>query len=93
MRKILILLVVFILTACTGKSPEPIKLSQKVLLPDGQSFPFWDDQTVYEKVFFVDQNNSMASDENTGTSGHDDSSAFLAGRYSSSYGKTWTQEM
>ncbi|MEI6750540.1 MAG: hypothetical protein WCM93_15395, partial [Bacteroidota bacterium] len=37
------------------------------LLPDGNSFPFWDDQTKYSKVLHVAQKNPKASDENSGT--------------------------
>jgi hypothetical protein len=37
------------------------------LLPDGNTFPFWDDQTKYSKVLHVAQKNPKASDENPGT--------------------------
>lgn len=37
------------------------------LLPDGQPFAFWDDQTTYSKVLHVAQNNPQASDNNPGT--------------------------
>ena len=38
-----------------------------VRLIDGQTFPFWEDQTVYKKVYYVDQNHPQASDANKGT--------------------------
>ncbi len=47
--------------AATAAEPE------KVLLPDGTFFVFWDDQTVYTKTYHVAGRNPQASDENPGT--------------------------
>lgn len=44
-----------------------ISLKDFDLLPDGNSFPFWDDQTKYSKVLHVAQKNQKASDDNPGT--------------------------
>ena len=67
MKMMAILLTACILSACTSKVTEPKKSELRVLLPDGTSFPFWDDQTVYKKVYYVDQNNPRASDQNQGS--------------------------
>jgi hypothetical protein len=67
MKKMTILLTACILSACTSNVTEPISSEHRILLPDGTSFPFWDDQTVYKKVYYVDQNNPKASDRNQGS--------------------------
>lgn len=36
-------------------------------LPDGTLFPFWDDATVYKKVYHVAQRHPRAADDNPGT--------------------------
>lgn len=36
------------------------RTKESVMLPDGTLFPFWDDQTLYKKVYYVDQNNPKA---------------------------------
>jgi hypothetical protein len=41
---------------------------EKVLLPDGTFFPFWDDQTAYRKTYHVAAQNPRAADTNPGTS-------------------------
>lgn len=56
-----------------GLAQSPVIIKESVMLPDGTLFPFWDDQTLYKKVYYVDQNNPKASDQNTGT----ESSPFL----------------
>ncbi len=66
MNKIALLLLFCFLASC--KSRTPLSTSDnEVLLPDGRSFNFWDDKTVYKKVYYVDQNNPLASDQNQGT--------------------------
>jgi hypothetical protein len=37
------------------------------LLPNGETFAFWDDQTKYKKIIHVAQNHPKASDKNPGT--------------------------
>ena len=38
-----------------------------ILLPDGTSFPVWEDETDYRKVYYVDQQHPEAADGNPGT--------------------------
>lgn len=40
---------------------------QDFILPDGTSFQTWEDETVYSKAYYVNQNHSRASDTNPGT--------------------------
>ena len=40
---------------------------EKVLLPDGTAFPFWDDRTDYRATYHVACQNQQASDANPGT--------------------------
>ncbi len=46
----------------------PVALPEKVILPDGTFFPFWEDQTVYRKIYHVAGRHPQASDANPGTS-------------------------
>jgi len=43
---------------------QPFQHSQ---LPEGNTFPFWEDVTEYGKVYHVNQNHPLASDENPGS--------------------------
>ena len=43
-----------------GLAQSPVIIKESVMLPDGTLFPFWDDQTLYKKVYYVDQNNPKA---------------------------------
>ena len=38
-----------------------------IVLPDGTSFPLWQDETVYEETYYVDQQHPAAADDNAGT--------------------------
>jgi len=40
---------------------------EKVVLPDGTAFPFWDDRTDYRATYHVACQNPQASDANPGT--------------------------
>lgn len=42
-------------------------MNERVLLPNGEAFGFWDDQTKYSQVFHVAGGDPNASDENPGT--------------------------
>jgi hypothetical protein len=69
MNNLTLLLVLCILSSC--KSRAPILITDKeVLLPDGRPFHFWYDKTVYKKIYYVDQNNPLSSDQNEGTEEH-----------------------
>jgi alpha-L-arabinofuranosidase len=67
MKNISFLLIIIVLSGCASKPRLAENLTQSILLPDGKYFPFWDDHTVYKKVYYVDQGNKKASDENSGT--------------------------
>ncbi|MFC1718999.1 right-handed parallel beta-helix repeat-containing protein [Candidatus Poribacteria bacterium] len=41
--------------------------SDKVFMPDGTEFPFWDDRTQYAKIYHVAREHPKASDDNPGT--------------------------
>jgi hypothetical protein len=41
--------------------------TEKVLLPNGTGFPFWDDLTVYRRIYHVARLDPAASDDNPGT--------------------------
>jgi hypothetical protein len=81
-KKILILLIVVLITNITketyavkkgsasnnkSSNENAISLKDFDLLPDGKTFPFWDDQTKYSKTLHVAQKNPNASDDNPGT--------------------------
>ena len=66
MNKLALLLVFCIFSSCKSRTPL-LTTDQTVLLPDGRSFHFWDDKTDYNKIYYVDQNNPKASDQNQGT--------------------------
>ncbi|MBN2269029.1 MAG: right-handed parallel beta-helix repeat-containing protein [Sedimentisphaerales bacterium] len=51
---------------CAGEA-EYISLEPPVLLPNGNKFKTWADQTVYAKTFYVDQRHPGASDEDPGS--------------------------
>lgn len=51
----------------TQSEMKDVQISDFDLLPDGNSFPFWDDQTKYLKILHVAQKNPKASDDNPGT--------------------------
>jgi hypothetical protein len=51
---------------CAGEA-EYVSLEPPVLLPNGNEFKTWSDQTVYAKTFYVDQSHPDASDENPGS--------------------------
>ena len=36
-------------------------------LPNGEFFPFWGDETVYEKFLYIDSSHINANDQNPGT--------------------------
>ncbi|HHZ92619.1 TPA: right-handed parallel beta-helix repeat-containing protein [Candidatus Poribacteria bacterium] len=38
-----------------------------IILPDGTEFPFWQDETEYRRMYYVDQQHPGASDGNSGT--------------------------
>jgi hypothetical protein len=38
-----------------------------ILLPDGTPFPVWEDETDYQKAYYVDQQHPGAADDNPGT--------------------------
>jgi len=38
-----------------------------IILPDGTEFPFWQDETEYRRMHYVDQQHPGASDSNSGT--------------------------
>ena len=38
-----------------------------IILPDGTEFPFWQDETEYRRMYYVDQQHPGASDSNSGT--------------------------
>ncbi len=44
-------------------------LNPSIKLPNGGEFKTWKEQTVYTKTYYVDQNNSQASDDNIGSKG------------------------
>lgn len=45
----------------------PLAAVEKVVLPDGTAFPFWDDSTDYRATYHVACENPQASDANPGT--------------------------
>ena len=57
------------LSLCTTFAAEmpPTAAPEKVVLPDGTLFPFWDDRTAYRKIYHVAGRNPQASDANPGT--------------------------
>jgi len=61
------LTVVLLLGVTAPAAAAPAAGTEKVILPDGTLFPFWDDQTVYRKTYHVAGRNPQASDENPGT--------------------------
>jgi alpha-L-arabinofuranosidase len=66
---VLYLLLLLFMFSCrkTSSNQLPWNMSKTVLLPDGQVFPFWEDQTIYTRVYYVDQKHPQASDQNPGT--------------------------
>lgn len=52
---------------CCAREAEYVSLEPPVLLPNGNEFKTWSDQTVYAKTFYVDQSRLGASDENPGS--------------------------
>ncbi len=56
-----------LLSCATASARAPTVSPEKVILPDGTFFQFWDDQTVYRKVYHVAGRNPQASDANPGT--------------------------
>lgn len=58
---------VLLLGVMTPPATTPAAGLEKVILPDGTFFPFWDDQTVYRKTYHVACRNPQASDANPGT--------------------------
>jgi len=63
-----LLFLVFLLFCATAPAAAaPAAGPEKVVLLDGTSFPFWDDQTVYRKTYHVAGRNPRASDANPGT--------------------------
>ena len=69
MKKTCFLLFVFITLSLSVESfsQSSVSKDETVMLPDGTAFPFWDDQTVYANIYYVDQNHPEASDQNPGT--------------------------
>ncbi len=63
----LLSIAVVLLCGTTRTVAAPAAAPEKVALPDGTFFPFWDDQTVYRKTYHVDGRNSQARDDNPGT--------------------------
>ena len=47
-------------------TPAPLAAEEKVLLPDGTAFPFWDDHTDYQTSYHVACRDPRASDANPG---------------------------
>ena len=56
-----------VLLLCNTARSAPAAGPEKVILPDGTCFPFWDDQTVYRKTYHVAGRCPLASDANPGT--------------------------
>ena len=48
-------------------SADSVGLNPKVYLSNGDEFTAWENQTVFTKTYFVDQNHAQASDTNPGT--------------------------
>ncbi len=63
----LLSIVVLLLCGTAPAATAPAAGPEKVVLPDGTFFPFWDDQTVYRKTYHVAGRNPQASDANPGT--------------------------
>ena len=66
MKKLTVLLIIVILLSC-NKNISEIAANQEVLFPNGNPFHFLEDHTNYKKIYYVDQNNQKASDQNQGT--------------------------
>ncbi|WP_423127906.1 right-handed parallel beta-helix repeat-containing protein [Gaoshiqia sp. Z1-71] len=64
-----IALVTFVMLSGLVQSQRYPRAHDGVMLLDGTSFPFWNDETVYKKKYYVDQNHPAASDYNAGTEG------------------------
>jgi hypothetical protein len=63
----LLSIVVLLLCGTAPAAAAPAAGPEKVILPDGTFFPFWDDQTVYRKTYHVAGRSPQASDSNAGT--------------------------
>jgi hypothetical protein len=63
----LVSMMVTILSATPSAAKAPAAGQEKVILPNGKFFSFWDDQTVYRKTYHVAGRNPQASDANPGT--------------------------
>jgi len=53
--------------AALATAPAALAAEEKVLLPDGTAFPFWDDHTHYRATYHVACQDPQASDANPGT--------------------------
>lgn len=62
-----LMVAVLLLCSTVAATMAPAAGPEKVLLPDGKLFPFWDDLTVYRKTYHVACRNPQASDANPGT--------------------------
>ncbi len=58
---------ILLLGVTASEAASPVTQPERVLLPDGTFFAFWDDRTVYSKTYHVAGRNPKASDENPGT--------------------------
>jgi len=58
------------LAVCAAFAAPALRAAEeKVVLPDGTAFPFWDDRTDYRKTYHVACQDPQASDANPGTRG------------------------
>ena len=55
------------MAVCVLLAAVPLAAAEKVLLPDGTAFPFWDDSTNYRTTYHVACQDPQASDSNPGT--------------------------
>jgi len=67
MKIAMILSVACLIIACAKQQSTEKRTDKTVSLPNGQPFTFWDDQTNYRQIYYVDQTNPNADDNNPGT--------------------------
>lgn len=67
MHKNIIIILLFSFVLTIQSQVEYKKVIEKTILPTGEIFKTWENNTEYSKIYYVDQNHPKASDSNPGT--------------------------